>query len=123
MLVDVPATEGTLIDEAQLVAVGEVCADTQVGVVGCSRPCDEHLAAHPEVDDQRGVVGVVGDVEPEVFATTARSGDGLPREPRREIGGFARVAAYRAGVEYLDRGDPLPDNVIGQAQAHGLDLG
>ena len=74
----------------------------QVPLVGCARVLEQHLAAHPEVAEQRVVV-VEG--EPQVLAAAPGGLDPAPHESGDEARRAARVAAHRPRMQHLDRAD------------------
>ena len=95
VVVEMPAAEGSLVDEPQLIAVIECRAHPQMRVVGCADTGDQHLPAHAEVDDEREPVDAVGrrDVEPQILSASASSENRCAPEPSDQIGRIADVSA------------------------------
>ena len=94
-------------------------------MVGPRHRPQQHLSAHAEVNDQRGIglPGLGVQQQPQVFAAPIGSVDTRAQQPGGEVGGTGLVAAHRAGVVHPNRGDRLAHHVGLQAAAHHLDFG
>ena len=113
--------EHALVDEPQLgIAVGEAEQHPGVGHQRGVGIVQSELAAHPEVG-QDGVP--VGQRQPEVLAAAAGLGKGLADQLGGEVIGPEQVAADRAGMQDLDRGDLAAGYSRGQTATDDLDLG
>ena len=83
-------------------------------------PAYQELAAHPQVGAE-GAAVIQG--QPQELAATHHRGDAPASELLREGLGAAVLTTQRPGVHDLHAGDGAPDQVAGQARAHGLYLG
>ena len=91
---------------------------------GSADACDRgHLSAHPQRDDDGGPVAGIGDVEPQILAAAAHSGDRLVSQTPDEVEIATDMPASRARVQNLDLPDRPADEVIREATANGLHLG
>jgi len=112
-----PAAERALVDEAQRRAVVEHRSDPQV--VGVRHLAEPHLAAHPEVDDERGPLR---HGEPQVFSAPTRVRDDLPDQPGGQVCRAGLVPADGPQMVDVDGGDLSAGDMGGQSAPDGLDL-
>src|SRR4051812_34345763 len=107
-LLDGQASEGPLVDEAQLAAaVGEPQTGAQVRLVGRGRLLDQQLPAHAQVRDERtprrAAVGL-GQRQPQVLAAPVRVGEGATGQRVDEVLDALEVPADGPRVVDLDDG-------------------
>ena len=98
----------------------EAANRVQVALVRRSGLGDEHLARHPEVDDE---AELAVEVEPQVLPPTARALDPPTDDRSDEIVGAGEVTARDAVAAQLEVADPPSGDVVGEAPADDLDLG
>ncbi len=113
-----PPAERALVDEAQRGAVVEQRRDAQVALV--LDGAQQHLPAHPEMDDQSRVIA---QGEPQILAAAAGAGDAHVQQPRRQIGRSRLVTAHGAGMVHPHGGDGLARHVCLEPPPYDFDLG
>lgn len=112
--------EGPLVDEPGLDTRVEIESAVQMGLVRSRRVADEHLAAHPEMD-QESLVTVQD--EPEVFPPASHVEDGAVAQPAAEIGRSSEVASSHAMTREAGVHDRPADDMSSQAATDHFDFG
>ncbi len=120
-----PSSERPLINETEGGPIVEQRRDPHV--VGARHLTQQHLPAHAEMYDERGVspsfIGRPVEGEPQVLTAAVGAGDPGAQQPRRQIRRAGLVAAHSARMVHSHCGDRLAGDLSLQTAPHHLDFG